>query len=753
MDESLVAIFKEFLGSDRTPYRHQLDTAESLLSGKSVILRAPCGSGKSEAVLVPFLLEAQKENAILPKHMIYSLPMRVLTESLAQRVREKMHYVDVVSHHGMEVSDPLFEKPLIFTTIDQTVGAYCCVPLSASLGAGNIPAGAVVSAMLCFDEVHTYDYQRALNSMLVILESSRKFNSPFAILSATLPDKFVDYCKEHLQAEAIDVSGDDEENIPCRKNREVTVHVQENELTVEAVKSSFYSAKRNSKLLVVCNTVDRAQALYCSLRDIFGSDTCFLLHSRFLPGDREKRERELLAAFQKQKKACVVATQVCEVGLDISCDVLLTEVSPIDSFIQRVGRCARRGGRGDVFVFSVKDCKPYQEELIDQSLKQLKKLDGECLRWNMEKRLVNEVLGDLYCRVLNSESYGRTLEGLAEASFYRDRQKVEQSVREALTCKLTIYDDPESLGIDVLKLSTLSIDTNVLKGFYRKVKPRMWRIDTRKEDYESSTSLSAKSNLVKSDADISPYEFFVMHPDFSSYDEYLGLRLGETGMDLRLVEYDKKQARVFEYKRETWSQHVEKSLACFEELKQNYMIEIENISRALGVTTVQLESLITLCIAFHDMGKLDKKWQMSAGALGSEPLAHAKGMISPPPHSTISAYSLMKTLADFTARIRCKSLGISCLYALAHHHSVGSETIKPYAFISEWKEYVLDAMEKIASRYPELVQINVEDILVRLDRDTRMPGRIPSLEFPRDYVPYAFISRLLRLADRRSQGA
>jgi hypothetical protein len=84
---------------------------------------------------------------------------------------------------------------------------------------------------------------------------------------------------------------------------------------------------------------------------------------------------------------------------------------------------------------------------------------------------------------------------------------------------------------------------------------------------------------------------------------------------------------------------------------------------------------------------------------------------------------------------------------------VGSETVKPYAFISEWKEYVLDAMGEIASRYPELIQINVEDIKDRLDRDTRMPGRIPSLEFPRNYVPYAFISRLLRLADRRSQGA
>ena len=78
--------FKEMLDSEKTPYRHQLDAAELLLQGKSVVLRAPCGSGKSEAVLVPFLLEIEKEGTMLPHHLIYSLPMRVLTENLAKRV-------------------------------------------------------------------------------------------------------------------------------------------------------------------------------------------------------------------------------------------------------------------------------------------------------------------------------------------------------------------------------------------------------------------------------------------------------------------------------------------------------------------------------------------------------------------------------------------------------------------------------------------------------------------------------------------
>jgi CRISPR-associated endonuclease/helicase Cas3 len=753
MGESPEDVFREMLGPERAPYRHQLETAKSLLEGKSVVLRAPCGSGKSEAVLVPFLQGVKEKNERLPQHLIYSLPMRVLTENLAQRVKEKLHFDDVVAHHGMEVSDPLFEKSLIFTTIDQTVGAYCCVPLSASLGAGNIPAGAVVSAMLCFDEVHTYDYERALNSMLVILESSKKFNSPFAILSATLPDKFLSYCERHLGTKVIDVSEDEEDDIPCRKNREVKVQMQQDELTAEKIENCYHSAGKNAKILVVCNTVDKAQALYISLKNIFGLDSCFLLHSRFLPKDREKRESELLTAFQNPKKMCAITTQVCEVGLDISCDILLTEVSPIDSFIQRVGRCARRGGQGQVLVFNVKNCKPYQDELVDQSLKCIKKLDGECLRWNVEKQLVNDVLGDLYSGALNSQRYGRILGRLVEASFYRDRRRVEQSVREALTCKLTIHDNPESLGKDVLMMSGLSVDVNVLKGFYRKVKPIIWFVDTHKEDYESSSSLSARVSLVKDDEDIYPYGFFVLHPEFSNYDEYLGLRLGEIGENLPSVGYDQKQAQVFEYRKEPWVQHAEKSLACFDELKLNYMTEMRNISKALGIDKAHLETLIALCIAFHDIGKLNREWQMAAGALDSEPLAHAREMLKPPPHSAISAYSLMKILDDFTTRIHCRSLGIACFYALAHHHSVGTERIDPYSFILQWKEYVSNVLGKISVKYPLLQQTNPEDIFAKLEDDTRMPGRIPSLEFDREYVPYAFISRLLRLSDRRSQSA
>ncbi|MEM3112470.1 MAG: DEAD/DEAH box helicase [Candidatus Anstonellales archaeon] len=76
-------IFKKITGYN--PYPHQIETYESLAQGESVILRAPTGSGKSEAIFVPFM---ELRGKTLPNRMIYSLPMRALVNSLHERFRE-----------------------------------------------------------------------------------------------------------------------------------------------------------------------------------------------------------------------------------------------------------------------------------------------------------------------------------------------------------------------------------------------------------------------------------------------------------------------------------------------------------------------------------------------------------------------------------------------------------------------------------------------------------------------------------------
>ena len=111
-------------------------------------------------------------------------------------------------------------------------------------------------------------------------------------------------------------------------------------------------------ILVVCNTVDRAVAVYEALAKLTkGSSNerlydefhLFLLHSRFR-GNERRGWSEKFKALERGEghyaggPRIMVTTQVIEAGVDISAALLYTELCPLASLIQRLGRCARRAG-------------------------------------------------------------------------------------------------------------------------------------------------------------------------------------------------------------------------------------------------------------------------------------------------------------------------------------------------------------------------------------------------------------------------
>lgn len=74
----------------------------------------------------------------------------------------------------------------------------------------------------------------------------------------------------------------------------------------------------------------------------------------------------------------MIATQIVEISLDMDFEVLFTELAPIDSLVQRMGRINRRKDpkkMGKVFIQTAIDCRnkkgewlyPYRKEIIDCS--------------------------------------------------------------------------------------------------------------------------------------------------------------------------------------------------------------------------------------------------------------------------------------------------------------------------------------------------------------------------------------------------
>jgi len=103
------------------------------------------------------------------------------------------------------------------------------------------------------------------------------------------------------------------------------------------------------RTLIICNTVERARAIYAAIDAAQSwnvATNLVLLHSRFRPVDRARQQDRLKAIPDAQAGQIVVATQVVEAGVDLSAAILWTEIAPLASIVQRLGRLNRAGEFG-----------------------------------------------------------------------------------------------------------------------------------------------------------------------------------------------------------------------------------------------------------------------------------------------------------------------------------------------------------------------------------------------------------------------
>ena len=137
---------------------------------------------------------------------------------------------------------------------------------------------------------------------------------------------------------------------PASESREIRLSWQDDD-PVALVELLRGATREGGNVVVIRNTVRRAQETTALLRSAFPEIPVTLTHSRFLALDRARKDRELLDRYgprgDRPATSIVVGTQVVEQSLDIDFDLMVTDIAPIDLLLQRVGRLHRhrRPGR------------------------------------------------------------------------------------------------------------------------------------------------------------------------------------------------------------------------------------------------------------------------------------------------------------------------------------------------------------------------------------------------------------------------
>jgi CRISPR-associated endonuclease/helicase Cas3 len=218
--------------------------------------------------------------------------------------------------------------------------------------------------VVILDECHAYDaymnsyFDRVLNWL-------GTYGVPVILLSATLPSERrkemvqayirgkdrrkaeMAVCPSHGYPQITWTSGTNvyQKTIPITsKNRRVKVgYVYESQL-VEAIKDRLADGGCAG---IIVNTVRKAQEVMRLLQECLPEYDIALFHSAFTMQDRANRENALLARVGKKStekerdRFIAVGTQVLEQSLDLDFDFLVTQICPMDLFLQRIGRLHR----------------------------------------------------------------------------------------------------------------------------------------------------------------------------------------------------------------------------------------------------------------------------------------------------------------------------------------------------------------------------------------------------------------------------
>jgi CRISPR-associated endonuclease/helicase Cas3 len=276
----------------------------------------------------------------------------------------------------------------------------------------NINAGSLIGSYLVFDEFHLLDPKLSMATSLGALKLLQNL-CRVCIMTATLTDDYINFLKDNLGFEVVlikDFPNDIEKIKSLKPKEDNSVKKSATVFSDKTLNVKDIISKHKNKTIVICNRVEKAQQIYNDLITAKKEDNDFnicdenivCLHSRFFDKDRKAKELKLKRLFGKDSdkdlNAILVSTQVIEAGMDISCDIMHTEISPINSFLQRAGRCSRfENEYGEIFVYDILDLDEKEKISLnpedEADKKEVKKLNNKYLPY--DKTLCNNSLSEL----------------------------------------------------------------------------------------------------------------------------------------------------------------------------------------------------------------------------------------------------------------------------------------------------------------------------------------------------------------------
>lgn len=403
-----------------TPNPMQQDLINALNNpNPSYILKAPTGTGKLEAILIPSLAYDYK--------LILVLPTKSLLEDHRQRIdsylskfsglpMNKDRDISLVIDTGTQMTRYIYKngvmsKPqnnprrhlykgnIILTTLDKFMYRYFSYgdKQKSFIFPHRINQG---NTLICFDEAHSYD-SISFTNFCSLVKALYEAGRSIVLMTATLPDKHLERF-DYLRDDLIDYIDNDanlknlnsfiqqtlKQDFANQKRFEWIQDVDYNVESPQSFQENFtkivldeWRSNPNQRIITTVETVKDAVAIYQKIKGelkINQDNTerfLFLYHGRIpdIPKDsdfsRTKIYQQLKQRDENNQPYILITTSAIEVGCDLNSTILITQFCLPESLIQRGGRCNRKGDIENAKIIVVGNNLPnfsYFSNLFDE---------------------------------------------------------------------------------------------------------------------------------------------------------------------------------------------------------------------------------------------------------------------------------------------------------------------------------------------------------------------------------------------------
>lgn len=333
-----------------------------------LLVRAPTGAGKTDAALLWASQQVQSQRA---DRVILAMPTRFTSNALAINVANTLSDTGLyhssawltatLNSNRKEAFAQLQHARLLLTPLTVCTIDHLLMSLTITREEHHLTGFNMANACLVIDEADFYDDFTMANIMF-LLKVMREWKVPVLLMSASMPSSMPHMINYYT---GFNVQNILEDTADTERIRFELAEKVDYEDFPELIKWFDLCINKGNGIIYV-NTVEKAIACYsCLEQRLWETDKnvrLYLYHSHFTETDKQKKEQELIEALGRKAweegKASGIAilTQIGEMSINISSEIMLSDLCPIDRLIQRAGRLCRfdKDKRGVLYLLRPK---------------------------------------------------------------------------------------------------------------------------------------------------------------------------------------------------------------------------------------------------------------------------------------------------------------------------------------------------------------------------------------------------------------